>query len=355
MKDNQEMPPEIWVPFPSHPLYEISNMGQVRNAETKHVIATKLNPTGYAYTRVQIKGRKQKVIPIHQMVCQAFIGPCPKGMVINHINSVKSDNRLENLEYVHQRENVTHASKRKHLTGAYYNKFHKRWQSMLHHNNKKIHLGAFHTEIEAHEAYMRKLKELGQENKYANVPVTRTEQVDLPNLSDSAVMDLVTETCLHPIVGEVYRFDEPAILEFANLVRALTAKPDAGDLSELREELHAMANRYHGVPIDSEACDYYAGVVQEYERTAADLLSTLPAQQQAGDRKFKVGDRVEKIKGSCWCGHIVGFYSTNLTPIGYAVESELETGSVQIYPESALRLLAAAPQKPPIQSEGECS
>lgn len=51
---------------------------------------------------------------------------------------------------------------------------------------------------------------------------------------------------------------------------------------------------------------------------------------------FKRGDRVRKIKGSSWQGHIVGFYSTELTPVGYAVESEREKGSVQIYPQAAL-------------------
>lgn len=53
--------------------------------------------------------------------------------------------------------------------------------------------------------------------------------------------------------------------------------------------------------------------------------------------KFKLGDRVTKTKGSSWTGLVVGFYSTKLTPIGYAVESENEPGSVQIYPEAAIR------------------
>lgn len=54
---------------------------------------------------------------------------------------------------------------------------------------------------------------------------------------------------------------------------------------------------------------------------------------------FDMGDRVEKIKGSCWRGKVVGFYSTKYTPVGYAVESENEPGSVQIYPAAALRAL----------------
>lgn len=57
---------------------------------------------------------------------------------------------------------------------------------------------------------------------------------------------------------------------------------------------------------------------------------------EASHGPFKRGDRVRKTKGSSWHGRVVGFYSTSLTPVGYAVESEREPGSVQIYPVSAL-------------------
>jgi len=67
-------------------------------------------------------------------------------------------------------------------------------------------------------------------------------------------------------------------------------------------------------------------------------------------RKFKLGDHVCKTKGSSWVGHVVGFYSTELTPVGYAVESSRERGSVQIYPEAALKLIGLAPHR-----EGEDS
>lgn len=58
------------------------------------------------------------------------------------------------------------------------------------------------------------------------------------------------------------------------------------------------------------------------------------------DGKFSLGQRVRKIKGSSWQGRVVGFYSTELTPMGYAVESEREPGSVQIYPEAALEAVS---------------
>ena len=54
--------------------------------------------------------------------------------------------------------------------------------------------------------------------------------------------------------------------------------------------------------------------------------------------KFRIGDKVRKIKVSQWHGYVVGTYSTELTPEGYAVESSTERGSVQIYPSSALEV-----------------
>ena len=52
--------------------------------------------------------------------------------------------------------------------------------------------------------------------------------------------------------------------------------------------------------------------------------------------KFSLGVLVRKKSGSEWEGRIVGFYSTELTREGYAVESSTHKGSVQIYPAKAL-------------------
>lgn len=57
---------------------------------------------------------------------------------------------------------------------------------------------------------------------------------------------------------------------------------------------------------------------------------------------FALGERVRKRGGSAWQGRIVGFYSTDLTPEGYAVESEAHPGSVQIYPARALDRVESA-------------
>lgn len=64
----------------------------------------------------------------------------------------------------------------------------------------------------------------------------------------------------------------------------------------------------------------------------------------ATDTKFRLGDRVRKTKGSSWQGIVVGTYSTKLTAEGYAVESEREPGSVQIYPAGALEMVPDGPE-----------
>lgn len=62
---------------------------------------------------------------------------------------------------------------------------------------------------------------------------------------------------------------------------------------------------------------------------------TRPA-QTAPQGKFRMGDLVKKSTGSEWEGRVVGWYSTEQTKEGYAVESSAHRNSVQIYPAKAL-------------------
>ena len=47
----------------------------------------------------------------HRVIASAFFGEIPKGMVVNHKNGVRTDNRIDNLEIVSQRDNILHARK----------------------------------------------------------------------------------------------------------------------------------------------------------------------------------------------------------------------------------------------------
>jgi hypothetical protein len=61
------------------------------------------------------------------------------------------------------------------------------------------------------------------------------------------------------------------------------------------------------------------------------------------DRKFNEHDFVRKTSGSWWEGRVVGFYSTEQSPDGVAVQLDRPMGPVQIYPASALELTPRPP------------
>lgn len=49
-------------------------------------------------------------LPVHQLIAEAFIGPRPVGMTVNHINAIKRDNCISNLEYLSRTDNARHAA-----------------------------------------------------------------------------------------------------------------------------------------------------------------------------------------------------------------------------------------------------
>jgi len=112
-------------------------------------------------------------------------------------------------------------------------------------------------------------------------------------------------------------------------------------LSALGEQKSVAWQRLHPVAgwqnVDEADIEHYRSYGQEIRPLYASPLPVMPITDEDAVRRFKLGSRVTKTKGSSWTGRVVGFYSTNLTPIGYAVESENEPGSVQIYPEAALK------------------
>lgn len=102
--------------------YQISNLGRVKSLSRR--ILSKNNSTAIikdrilkqgnsrGYKRVLLlKNRYRKMMSVHRLVANTFIDNPLNKTQVNHINGVKSDNQLSNLEWVTPSENKIHAFK----------------------------------------------------------------------------------------------------------------------------------------------------------------------------------------------------------------------------------------------------
>ncbi len=104
---------ETWKQIPSAPDDDASSLGRIRrNAPGKRTYPGRLlalhthSRTGYKVAVVSVD-KKSRPVSVHRLVMEAFHGPSDRD--VNHINGVRDDNRLENLEYATRKENICHA------------------------------------------------------------------------------------------------------------------------------------------------------------------------------------------------------------------------------------------------------
>lgn len=111
--------PEEWRVIPSYPDYAASSHGRIRREVSRspqsiagRVLTPCIAGRWKAYLGVRLwdwKTQTGKTVNVQNLVAEAFLGPRPAGMEINHKSGVKTDNSVANIEYVTKRANEDHA------------------------------------------------------------------------------------------------------------------------------------------------------------------------------------------------------------------------------------------------------
>ena len=107
---------ELWKPLLEYKGIEVSSIGRIRkaaNKSRKERILTEFpkDREGYCRCSVQKLDGTWTSQPVHRLVAKAFIENPDNKSAVNHIDGNRSNNRVENLEWVTPRENVLHSFK----------------------------------------------------------------------------------------------------------------------------------------------------------------------------------------------------------------------------------------------------
>lgn len=105
MENAQNM--EIFKDIKGYPDYQISSKGRIWSKKRQRYLSPFTNNSGYKVINIIAINGKRKGELIHRLVALTFIDNPENKPEVNHINHIRDDNRVENLEWVTKSENNT--------------------------------------------------------------------------------------------------------------------------------------------------------------------------------------------------------------------------------------------------------
>ena len=129
--------------------YSVDTEGNVYSIKLSRVLNGFLNHNGYRKVELWNDGKgKHKFV--HRLVWEAYNGPVPVGLEIDHIDRDRLNNNLSNLRLVTRSQNLWNTGAK----GYCWISQCKKWRAQITANGIEKYLGFFDTEEEARQAYL---------------------------------------------------------------------------------------------------------------------------------------------------------------------------------------------------------
>ena len=269
-------------------LYEISNFGRVKSLNRldsmgrvveETIKAQHIGTTGYPAITLNKDGKKKTKV-VHQLVAESFLGHIPDSYngVINHIDNIKTNNRLDNLEVVSSRYNTQYS---KSTEGVYERR--NKFEVYVRIDGKKTYLGSYASKEEALKVRNKKLQEID-----TFIPLKYVAKQWTPRLLLQIMGTQIGREILHPDIwvhslmaeyksklssnNPVDDLDwEPRFI-YPNFIITDTRFENELEAVEKREGITIRVNRnFEGKWIDKQEWDLHTkGIVPHESETALD-------------------------------------------------------------------------------------
>lgn len=113
-----ELISEVWKPVPNYEgLYDASNFGRVRSLYKNKILSISRNKNGYCAIILYKRGKLKRFL-IHRLVYETFVGSIPDGYEVNHINEIKTDNSVWNLNLMTHKQNANFGTRNKRMSSS---------------------------------------------------------------------------------------------------------------------------------------------------------------------------------------------------------------------------------------------
>ncbi len=269
-------------------LYEISNFGRVKSLNRldsmgrvveETIKAQHIGTTGYPAITLNKDGKKKTKV-VHQLVAESFLGHIPDSYngVINHIDNIKTNNRLDNLEVVSSRYNTQYS---KSTEGVYERR--NKFEVYISIAGKKTYLGSYASKDEALKVRNKKLQEVDTFIPLKYVAKQWTPRLLLQNMGTQIGREILhPDIWVHSLMAEyksklssnnpVDDLDwEPRFI-YPNFIITDTRFPNELKAVKDREGITIRVNRNPGYKwIDKQEWDLHSkGIVPHESETALD-------------------------------------------------------------------------------------